>query len=296
LAEEIGADGRDLLDKVYTSTTHSWLQEIPAIDILRSIWIQQYHGSSQGTPWRADQELPPSAQLIQSPYDIEARYSKKKQTGWVGYQVHFTEGCDADQPHCILEVTTTPATIPDGEIMEDLHERLAENQLLPSQHLVDKGYVDAELIAASVNTSTILISLDLFSPILHGQQKTRDALITATFSLIGKQKVCFVQQDSTVEIGVISQIGMESRVCVCGFLLLSVERVHFIRNAPKPRRKYLFCAQMNKAIPHSSKRVNVRKLLSSVPCMQHERGLKEPLLKVYERVRYEDLAMLGSRS
>jgi hypothetical protein len=67
LAEEIGADGRDLLDKVYTSATHSWLQEIPAIGILRSIWIQQYHASEQGTPWRQDQELPPSAQLIQSP-------------------------------------------------------------------------------------------------------------------------------------------------------------------------------------------------------------------------------------
>ena len=84
LAEQLGADGRDLLEKVYTSTTHCWLREIPAIDILRSVWIQQYHGSSQGTPWRQDQELPPSAQLIQSPYDIEARYSKKKTTAWVG--------------------------------------------------------------------------------------------------------------------------------------------------------------------------------------------------------------------
>ncbi len=35
LAEQIGADGRDLFEKMSTSTTHSWLQEIPAIDILR---------------------------------------------------------------------------------------------------------------------------------------------------------------------------------------------------------------------------------------------------------------------
>jgi transposase len=134
LAEQIGADGRYLLEKVYTSTTHSWLRELPAIDIVRSIWIQQYHASEQGTPWRKDQELPPSARLLQSPYDIEARYSKKKQTRWVGYKVHFTEGCDADQPHFILEVTTTSATLPDGDVMEDLHERLAEKQVLPSHH------------------------------------------------------------------------------------------------------------------------------------------------------------------
>ena len=149
LAEQIGVDGRDLLEKVYASTTHSWLREIPAIDILRNIWIQQYHANEQGTPWRKDQELPPSARLIQSPYDIEARYSKKKNTGWVGYKAHFTEGCDSDQPHFILEVTTTSATLPDGDVMEDLHERLAEKQVLPSQHLVDKGYVDAEILAKS---------------------------------------------------------------------------------------------------------------------------------------------------
>jgi hypothetical protein len=67
-------------------------QEIPARDILRRIWIQQFHASEQGTPWRADQELPPSAQLIQSPYDAEAHYSKKKQTGWVGYKMHSNCG------------------------------------------------------------------------------------------------------------------------------------------------------------------------------------------------------------
>ncbi len=149
LAEEIGADGRDLLEKVYTSTSHPWLQELPAIESVRCIWIQQYHASEQGAPWRKDQELPPSALLIQSPYDMEARYSKKKNTGWVGYKVHFTEGCDSDQPHLLLEVTTTPATTPDGDVMEDLHERLAEKKMLPNQHLVDTGYVDAEILAKS---------------------------------------------------------------------------------------------------------------------------------------------------
>jgi transposase len=56
-AEEIEAYGRDLLEKVYTSTTHAWLPDIPAIDFLRSVWIQQYHASEQRTSWRKDQEL-----------------------------------------------------------------------------------------------------------------------------------------------------------------------------------------------------------------------------------------------
>ncbi|GHO63602.1 hypothetical protein KSC_111110 [Ktedonobacter sp. SOSP1-52] len=162
LSEQIGADGRRLLESIWGSTTHAWLQELPAVEILRRIWIQQYHACEQGTPWRKDQELPPAALLIQSPYDVEARYSKKKQTGWVGYKVHFTEGCDADQPHFVLEVTTTASTLPDGDVMENLHERLAGNQLLPGQHLVDKGYVDAELLATSQHRHQV----DLVGPVL----------------------------------------------------------------------------------------------------------------------------------
>src|SRR2546430_16710771 len=45
LAEEIGTDGRGLLEAIYASTTHCWLREIPAIDALRSIWIQPYQAS-----------------------------------------------------------------------------------------------------------------------------------------------------------------------------------------------------------------------------------------------------------
>ena len=149
LAETIGLDGRILLEEVYASKSPAWLRELDAIQTLRRVWIQQYHASSQGTPWRADQELPPSALLIASPYDVEARYSRKKNTVWTGYKVHFTETCETDEPHLIVEVTTTAATTPDGEVMGELHEQLAAHEILPDQHLVDTGYVDADVLAES---------------------------------------------------------------------------------------------------------------------------------------------------
>ena len=105
--------------------------------------------------------------------------------------------------------------------------------------------------------------------------------------------MCAVQRGRTVEIGAISLIDMASRVCVCGSLSLAVEFSLFTLNAPQLRQKYSFCVRMNKLIMHFSKRGNVRKLLSSVLCMQHERGLKGRLLKVSERVSYEDRAILG---
>jgi len=149
LAETIGADGRRLLEQVYAETSLAWLAELDAVETLRRVWLQHYHASAQGTPWRADQELPPSALLITSPYDVEARYSRKKNTTWTGYKVHFTETCEDDEPHFIVEVVTTASTTPDGEIMGELHEQLAEQKLLPDQHLVDMGYVDAEVLAQS---------------------------------------------------------------------------------------------------------------------------------------------------
>lgn len=76
--------------------------------------------------------------------------------------MHFTEGCDPDQPHFLLEVTTTAATTPDGAVIEDLHERLAERKALPSQHLGDKGYVDAEILAQSQQ----LHHIDIVGPVL----------------------------------------------------------------------------------------------------------------------------------
>jgi len=90
LAETIGADGRRLLERVYAQTSLRWLDELEAVETLRRVWIQHYHAREQGTAWRADDELPPSALLITSPYDVEARYSRKKSTAWTGYKVHFT--------------------------------------------------------------------------------------------------------------------------------------------------------------------------------------------------------------
>ena len=149
LAETIGADGRRLFELVYTESRLSWLRELDAIETLRQVWVQHYHASEQGTPWRAEGELPPSAILLASPYDTEARYSRKKSTAWTGYKVHFTETCEADTPHLIVEVIPTSATMADGDIVGELHAHLDEQQMLPAQHLMDMGYVDAEMLAES---------------------------------------------------------------------------------------------------------------------------------------------------
>src|SRR5215467_1284245 len=53
------------------------------------------------------------AQYIGSPYDIEAHYSKKRSTTWVGYKVHLTKTCEKESPHLITHVETTSAPVSD---------------------------------------------------------------------------------------------------------------------------------------------------------------------------------------
>ena len=93
--------------------------------------------------------MAPAAQQIHSPYDPDARYGKKRSTTWVGYKVHLTETCEPDAPHLITQVETTPATTADVALTQPIHDALQPKGLLPAQHVVDAGYVDAELLVAS---------------------------------------------------------------------------------------------------------------------------------------------------
>src|ERR1700681_3733214 len=66
-----------------------------------------------------------------------------------GYKVHLTESCDGDAPRLITNVETTPATTPDDNMIEVVHRSLESRNLLPCEHLVDKGYTDAKVLVAS---------------------------------------------------------------------------------------------------------------------------------------------------
>lgn len=92
LAEQIGQDGYALLEHLLASPTSPQLRTLPAVEVLRRMWIQQFYRSTlpgaTARRWRTSDEPPPSALLIQSPYAVEARYGSKRDTTWLGYKVH----------------------------------------------------------------------------------------------------------------------------------------------------------------------------------------------------------------
>jgi transposase len=148
-AEVIGADGASLLQSIYDAAAPLFLREIPAVEILRQVWIQNYTWSEGKIGWRSSEDIPPAARYIGSPYDVEAHYSKKRSTTWVGYKVHLTETCEKESPHLITHVETTSAPVSDDARTAVIHEALKNKELLPEQHIVDTGYVDAKLLVQS---------------------------------------------------------------------------------------------------------------------------------------------------
>lgn len=161
-ADAVGQDGDALLQLLWSAPAPAWLRQIPAIEILRQVWVQNFNPVDGGGPhWREPGQFPPGARFINSPYDPEARYSKKRNHTWLGYKVHLTESCDDALPHLITTVQTTAATDGDNDALPMIHHALERVDLLPDTHLVDTGYMEAKRVLDSRDH----YGVDLFGPI-----------------------------------------------------------------------------------------------------------------------------------
>lgn len=148
LGNSIGDDGYKLLNLIEEDKEMSWLKEIEAVKILQQMWEQEYEKSPK-IRLKKNNELETSANIVVSPYDVEARWSTKRAQEWTGYKVHITESCERESPNLITQVLTTVATTPDDKILNEIHKKLQDKDLLPSEHLVDKGYIDSEILVTS---------------------------------------------------------------------------------------------------------------------------------------------------
>ena len=159
LAGQYGRDGYHLLEAVHAPGAPGWLRELPAVQALRVIWVQQYyrvideHGEKVIRREAKEHGIPPGRLKLVSPYDLDARYCEKRGKGWEGYKVHLSETCDEPEPdgtrqapNLITNVATTAASVPDAAMTEPVHGMLAAAGLLPAEHAVDAGYTSAGLL------------------------------------------------------------------------------------------------------------------------------------------------------
>lgn len=165
LAAAYGQDGFTLLQAVYAPDSPPWLAQLPAVETLRRILVQNYlvvadrQGREVITMRDADTHgLPPGRCRITSPYDTDARFGGKRDLVWNGYKLHISETCDADPatdddaagpPNLITHVATTDASVPDVAMTEPIHAELARRGVLPAEHYLDSGYPSADLLVSS---------------------------------------------------------------------------------------------------------------------------------------------------
>jgi transposase len=186
-AEQIGMDGSLLLTRVYEESAPAWLREVPAVEILRRTWVHQFFMEEGQLRLRSKDDLPPASLRQDSPYDPEAHYGNKRTTTWTGYKVHLTETCDEEQVHLITHVETTCAPVPDSEVTAPIHEALTEKHLSPSDHLVDAGYVDAEVLI----TSQLKQRIRLVGPVredVHWQAREAKGYDLSCFTIDWEQR------------------------------------------------------------------------------------------------------------
>lgn len=186
-ATQVGTDGQRLLEAVAADDAPDPVRTLPQLAVLRQVWDQQYLREGGQVRLCDPKALPASAELIDSPYDPEARYATKGEMHWVGYKVHLTETCDEPLPHLITQVETTVATVPDVVQFPHIQEALADRHLLPDEHLVDAGYPSAQNLVSSHKHQ-----VDLVGPVYEDrgwQAKAKAGFDVAAFHLDWERQV-----------------------------------------------------------------------------------------------------------
>jgi transposase len=164
LSAPIGEDGYTLLagiDQAAAQQAWAWLKELPAVRIREQTWAQPYRPVGGHAQRLSPKEVAPVSEWYRSPSDQEGRDGRKRDCGWIGYQGHLTACCADALPHVMTPVATAPATQQDHHALQAIQAELADQDLLPQQHLVDAGDISAKRLIESRDTPDI----DLMGPV-----------------------------------------------------------------------------------------------------------------------------------
>src|SRR5215813_8802166 len=197
-AQMVGEDGFALLDALEAPETPESLRALPVITTLRQTWQRHYERATgegpahsppamAGVRFKRNQELPPAAAAIESPYDPEARYRHKCDTEWTGYMVHVSETCEPTAPHLLTHVHTTTAAVYEAQCTTPIHQALSAKDLAPREHFVDGVYISADELGASQEAHGITLRGPT-RPIQGWQAHTDGAYDLSQFTIDWEQR------------------------------------------------------------------------------------------------------------
>lgn len=215
LAVSYAKDGYQLLRAVYDPRSPRWLRELPAVQVLRMVLVQNFRMDvdargrehvtrRQDVAEEGGDGRPPGTLRIASPYDLDTRWAAKRDLFWNGFKLHVTETCtdaaeeDRRTPNLITDVATTASTVPDIQALPGIHAREKERGLLPERHYLDAGYSSAQAIHTALSRHGVaLITPALLDTSRQARQK--EGFATANFTIDWKHRlaVCPMGQTSS---------------------------------------------------------------------------------------------------
>ncbi|MFN8635643.1 MAG: transposase [Chloroflexota bacterium] len=191
----VGQDGAWLLDRL-AATDAGVLRTLPEVETLTTIWQQRYERADDGVRWRS--KTLDSTELIVTPHDPGVRIGQKRGHVWWGDKVHVTETIaeppaaddagpvdPADQVRFITDVTTSPAPSGDGQALAEIRAHLTEQDLLPTEQVVDSGYVSGKHLAESAAAE-----IDLVGPPLADTSPNGFKIADFTLDHAARQAIC----------------------------------------------------------------------------------------------------------
>lgn len=191
LREQVGTDVAQVLTCIDEPQTPKAVRELAEVALLRQVFAQQYEQQGQQVHWR-DGPAVSNEDRIVSPYDPDARSSRKRTLVWLGYKVHLTETCDQDPtcPHLVTHVETTPATLQDSEVLAPIGEQLRAKELAPASHYVDQAYPSGPELVRQESLGTHIMGPVGLDTSWQQRQQTGYALDDFVIDWPGRRATC----------------------------------------------------------------------------------------------------------
>ncbi|MFI9276167.1 IS1182 family transposase [Kitasatospora sp. NPDC052896] len=266
LALHYAKDGYTLLHAVYAHGSPAWLRELPAVQSLRIVLVQNYTRTTAGNGHirvkrRERTEdggdgLPPGPIRLASPYDTDTRWSAKRETFWNGYKLHISETChpqaDGDRParpNIITNVATTASTLPDTKALEPIHQSLQRRRLLPSRHYLDSGYPSADLIVSSTKTYGVALITPVLLDTSH-QAKAGQGFAAHDFTIDwdNQQAICPTGRTSSTWNPVVQEGVPKTVVAFAALDCIPCPHKEQCTSSRKGRRLSLYPRELTEAI------------------------------------------------
>ena len=193
----IGDDGAWLLERLDADDTPQGLKDLYMVGVLRTVWEQHFERVDGRLQFRKPGDYD-GKERIQTPYDVEARWSEKGGKGWTGYKLQVTETDDDGYPHLITDIAVTPSVEDDRSALPEIQERQKQRDVLPGERYVDKGYTSGPNLASSAKYSEELLG-PLSTPSTP-QSRMQDGITNDQFQVDFEQRTVRCPQGHTARL------------------------------------------------------------------------------------------------